>query len=150
MPRTIVGWREWIALPDLDLSALRAKIDTGARSSALHVDAQWRITEGGAPWVAFRLDTGANRVVQLQAPVHDEREVVDSGGHRTLRVFLRTRLRLAGEECMAEINLSDRRGMRFAMLVGRTALSGLFTVDPARSFLHGRAHRRPANSTSPP
>jgi hypothetical protein len=146
--RTVVGWRECIALPDLGLSALRAKMDTGARSSALHVDAQWPITEAGAPWVAFRLSTGGKRVVELQAPVHDEREVVDSGGHRTVRVFLQTRLRLAGEERLAEINLSDRRGMRFAMLVGRTALSGIFTVDPARSFLHGRAHRRPNPTTS--
>ncbi|WP_202908916.1 ATP-dependent zinc protease family protein [Cognatilysobacter segetis] len=147
---TLVGWRECIALPDLGLPALRAKVDTGARSSALHVDAQWRTVEAGAPWVGFRLTPRGREAVEVHAPVHDEREVVDSGGHRSLRVFLRTRLRLAGVERMIEVNLADRRGMRFAMLVGRTALSGHFTVDPARSFLHGRAPRRPLPPTARP
>lgn len=138
----VIGWRECACLPELSLAAVRAKIDTGARSSALHVDAQWRFVEGGAPWVGFRISPGRGRVVELQAPVHDERDVADSGGHRTSRVFLRTRLELAGVKRDIEVNLSDRRGMRFPMLIGRTALAGAFTVDPSRSFLHGRASRR--------
>ncbi|MFZ5656170.1 MAG: ATP-dependent zinc protease [Pseudomonadota bacterium] len=139
--RIVVGWREWAALPAMGLVAVRAKIDTGARSSALHVDAQWRFVEGGAPWVGFRLSPGLDGAVDAQAPVVDERVVVDSGGHRTLRVFLRTPLRLAGIEGEIEVNLADRRGMRFPMLLGRTALAGAFTVDPSRSFLHGRRRR---------
>lgn len=139
--RIMVGWREWTALPGLGLAAVRSKLDTGARSCALHVDAQWRFVERGAPWVGFRLSPGRQGSVDAQAPVHDEREVVDSGGHRTLRIFLRTPLRLAGVEREVEINLTDRRGMRFPMLVGRTALADAFTVDPARSFLHGRKSR---------
>lgn len=146
----VVGWRERVALPDLLAGTLRAKIDTGARSCALHVDAQWRRVERGAPWVAFTLSPGAGRVVELAAPVYDERDVVDSGGHRTRRVFLRTRLQLAGVEREVEINLADRRGMRFPLLVGRTALAGAFAVDPARSFLHGRASRRPNFPASVP
>ena len=138
----LVGWRERVGLPDLGLASLRAKLDTGARSSALHVDAQWRFVEGGAPWVGFRVSPDARRVLEACAPVFDEREVTDSGGHRTRRVFLRTRLALGGAERVVEVNLADRRGMRFPVLVGRTALSGIFTVDPARSFLHGRASRR--------
>jgi hypothetical protein len=106
------------------------------------------LVEAGAPWVGFRLTT-RRAVVELHAPVYDEREVVDSGGHRSVRVFLLTRLALAGVERRVEINLADRRGMRFPMLVGRTALSGLFTVDPSRSFLHGRAHRRLLPPTTP-
>ena len=148
--RILVGWRECVGLPDLDLAAVRAKIDTGARSSALHVDAQWRFVEGGAPWVGFRISPGGGRVEELQAPMHDEREVVDSGGHRTLRMFLRTRLRMAGVEREIEINLCDRRGLRFPMLIGRTALAGAFTVDPARSFLHGRAPRRASRPRTHP
>lgn len=140
--RIVVGWREWAVLPALGLCAVRAKIDTGARSSALHVDAQWRFTEAGAPWVGFRLTPGGQGAVDAAAPVADEREVTDSGGHRTLRTFLRTSLRLAGVERDIEINLTDRRGMRFPMLLGRTAVAGVFTVDPARSFLHGRRPRR--------
>ncbi|HVI58743.1 MAG TPA: RimK/LysX family protein [Luteimonas sp.] len=140
----VLGWREWVALPALRIPRLRAKVDTGARSSALHVDAQWRYTEGGAPWVGFRITPlrahGAS--IEACAPVLDEREVADSGGRRTRRVFLATRLRLAGVEREIEINLTDRRGMLFPMLLGRTAIAGAFTVDPARSSIHGRPPRR--------
>lgn len=136
----VLGWREWVALPWLGIARVRAKIDTGARTSALHVDEQWRFHEGGAPWVGFRLTPVKARgeAIEVRAPVLDEREVVDSGGHRNRRVFLHTALHLAGQERAIEINLSDRRGMLFPMLLGRTALEGMFTVDPARSFLHGR------------
>ena len=142
--RITVGWREWVALPALGLVAVRAKVDTGARTSALHVDAHWRFTEAGAPWVGFRVSPGRQGAVDAAAPVVDEREVADSGGHRTLRTFLRTSIRLAGVEREVEVNLTDRRGMRFPMLLGRTALAGVFTVDPARSFLHGRRPRTPS------
>ncbi|MFK3651545.1 ATP-dependent zinc protease [Lysobacter enzymogenes] len=141
----VLGWRELVTLPSLGIAAMRAKIDTGARSSALHVDAQWRLVEAGAPWVGFRLRPGALGAGEIEAlaPVFDEREVTDSGGHRTRRVFIRTVLSLAGSEREIDINLADRRGMRFPMLLGRTALAHAFTIDPARSFLHGRARRRP-------
>jgi hypothetical protein len=138
--RVMLGWREWLALPALGIDAIRAKVDTGARSSSLHVDNQWRFVEGGAPWAGFRISTGlaGDRVIEAQAPVHDERVVTDSGGNRSLRVFLRTPLRLAGVERMVEINLTDRRGMLFPMLLGRTSLARAFTIEPARSFLHGK------------
>lgn len=143
-----VGWREWVALPGLGLPKLRAKVDTGARSSALHVERQWRFVEGGAPWVGFalvpRLHAG---IVEAAAAIVDERMVTDSGGHRTLRVFVRTKLRLAGIEREIEMNLADRCGMRFPLLLGRTALAGAFLVDPAGSFLHRRRRaRRPAEA----
>jgi len=129
-----------VALPQLGLTGVRAKIDTGARSSSLHVDAQWRFTQDGAPWVGFRLfaDGASQRSCEACAPILDEREVTDSGGHRTRRVFLRTGLVLAGVSREIDINLTDRRGMLFPMLLGRTAMTRVFTVDPARSFLHGR------------
>ena len=136
----VLGWREWVALPTLGIAAVRAKVDSGARSSALHVDAHWRFVDGGAPWVGFALSPyGAHGpAVEAAAPMLDERDVTDSGGHRTRRVFVRTRLRLAGVEREIDINLSNRLGMLFPMLLGRTAMAGVFTVDPARSFLHGR------------
>lgn len=137
----LLGWREWVALPALGIDAVRAKVDTGARSSALHVDAQWRYSEGGAPWVVFRLRPSrrSTRTIEAHAPIHDERAVLDSGGHGTRRVFLRTTLRLAGIEREIEINLTDRGGMLFPMLLGRTALAGVFSVDPALSSVHGKA-----------
>ena len=139
--RIVLGWREWLALPALGIGAIRAKLDTGARSSCLHVDAQWRFVEGGAPWTGFRISTGVHgdQVIEAAAPVHDERDVVDSSGNRSRRVFLRTPMRLAGVEREVEINLADRRGMLFPMLVGRTSLARAFVIDPGRSFLHGRA-----------
>ena len=139
----VLGWREWAVLPDLGLPRMRAKIDTGARTSALHVDASWRFTEAGAPWVGFRVSSGRKRIrtVEAAAPLVDEREVVDSGGLRGPRPFLRTTLWLAGHERPVEINLTDRGGMLFPLLVGRSALGGAFTVDPARSFLHPRPVR---------
>ncbi|WP_342367053.1 ATP-dependent zinc protease family protein [Lysobacter arenosi] len=137
--KIVLGWREWASLPELGIARLRTKVDSGARSSALHVDAQWRFSEGGAPWVGFRISPGERAgIIEAMAPIYDEREVTDSGGHCTRRVFVRTVLSLAGIERVVEINLSDRRGMLFPMLLGRTALARVFTVDPARSFLHGR------------
>ena len=138
--RVVLGWREWLALPALGIVAIRAKVDTGARSSSLHVDKQWRFTEQGAPWTGFRITTGVrgDQVIEAQAPVADEREVTDSGGHTSLRAFVRTPLRVAGVEREIDINLTDRRGMAFPMLLGRSAMARVFTVDPARSFLHGR------------
>ena len=150
----VLGWREWLGLPALGIVAIRGKVDTGARSSSLHVDAQWRFSEGGQPWAGFRISTGrtvrtlggavAAQVIETSAPVFDERVVTDSSGNRTRRVFLRTPLRLAGIEREIEINLTDRRGMLFPMLLGRSAIAGAFTVDPALSFVHGRVGRAPA------
>lgn len=142
--RIVLGWREWAGLPRLGVPAVRCKIDSGARSSALHVDSCWRFTDRGAPWVGFRFSNDGHGETQVQAaaPIFDEREVIDSGGHRTRRIFLRTTLALAGIEREIEMNLTDRQGMLFPMLLGRTAMAGVFTVDPARSFLHGRRARR--------
>jgi hypothetical protein len=135
-------------LPELGVARVRAKVDSGARSSALHVDELWRFTEAGAPWVGFRLTPGKSTgVIEARAPIFDERDVADSGGHRGKRIFLRTTLQLAGQQRAIEINLTDRRGMLFPMLLGRTAIAGLFTVDPARSFVHGRQPRIPSQTT---
>lgn len=141
-PRVVVGWREWIVLPALGIAALPAKIDTGARSSSLHVDSQWTFTEGGAPWVGFRMSPGepGADAVQALAPILDRRCVTDSGGHRNERIFIRTGLRLAGVTREIDINLTDRRGMRFAMLLGRSALRRAFVVHPGRSFMQGEWH----------
>lgn len=134
-----LGWREWLALPDLGIVAVRAKVDTGARSSSLHVESQDTFERDGAEWVRFGLDTGRyhSPLAFAEAPVLERRKVTDSGGHRSERIFIRTRLRLAGLEWTVEVNLTQRRNMLFPMLLGRTALAGRFIVDPAASFLQG-------------
>jgi hypothetical protein len=140
MPQPVLlGWREWLSLPELGIVAVRAKVDTGARSSALHVLDQEVFVRDGAEYVRFHLDSGVpGAAPQLaEAAVLDRRRVTDSGGHVTERVFIRTQLRLAGLEWPAEVNLTQRRNMLFPMLLGRTALAGRFLVDPASSFLQG-------------
>lgn len=139
-PRVPIGWREWVALPALGIAALRAKVDTGARSSALHVDSHWTFVEGGVPWVGFRVSTGlpGGATVESRAPVHDTRPVTDSGGHRTQRVFIATTLELGGVRREIEVNLAARHGMRFPMLLGRTAVARAFVVHPGRSFVSGQ------------
>jgi hypothetical protein len=138
MKATVLGWREWLALPQLGIAAIRAKIDTGARSSALHVEALTSFHADGVEYVQFALRTGADdSPITCQAPVLDRRPVTDSGGHTTERVFIRTELSLAGHRFPIEINLTNRRNMLFPMLLGRTAMGGHYLVDPARSFVLG-------------
>ncbi len=140
MPQPVhLGWREWLSLPQLGIVAVRAKVDTGARSSALHVLDQELFERDGREFVRFVLDTGAPgaSAQPAEAAVLDRRRVTDSGGHVTERIFIRTRLRLAGREWPAEVNLTQRRNMLFPMLLGRTALAGRFLVNPASSFLQG-------------
>lgn len=134
----VLGWREWLALPDLGLRAIRAKVDTGARSSALHVDALETGFRDGVEWVRFRHGPDC-RAVQpwAEAVVLDRRFVTDSGGHRSERIFIRTTLLIDGAAHAIEINLSHRRNMLFPMLLGRTAMAGRFLVDPQRSFVLG-------------
>jgi len=135
-----LGWREWLALPDIGIQAICAKIDTGARSSALHVDHWELFNREGLEWVRFTLHPGrlgSEGTVDAEALVVDRRKVTDSGGHETERLFIRTRLRVGELEYPVEINLTDRRNMRFPMLLGRTAMAGHVRVDPEASFLLG-------------
>lgn len=135
----VLGWREWVSLPAFGLARVRAKVDTGARTSALHVDWQEPFRREGVEWVRFGLHPGDTVAPQraIEAPILDRRPVTDSGGHVGERIFIRTRMQLGGLVFDAEINLTSRRAMRFPMLLGRTALVGRFAVDPSRSFVLG-------------
>jgi hypothetical protein len=145
--KPVLGWREWLALPDLGINSIRAKLDSGARSSALHVDSLETFQSGGREWVRFSVATGSAdaKLVVVESTVHDRRPVTDSGGHVSERIFLRTRLVLAGQTYPVEINLTSRRNMLFPMLLGRTALARHFLIDPARSFRAGRNPPEPAD-----
>ena len=134
----VLGWRECVALPELGITEIRAKVDTGARSSALHVEAFETSLRGGREWVRFVLgeDCRSGRH-WAEALVLDRRQVTDSGGHRKERVFIRTTLRLGDAEWPIDMNLSWRPRMLFPMLLGRTAIAGRFVVDPLRSYALG-------------
>ena len=141
-----VGWREWVALPGLGLPAVKAKIDTGARTSALHAfDIVAERDADGEALVAFSvhpLQRDGDLSVRCRAPLVDRRRVTDSGGHREQRWVIRTPLALGPRTRDVEITLVDRGDMLFRMLVGRTSLVPDARVDPARSFLLGRVRAR--------
>lgn len=131
-----LGWRERLALPQLGIPSLKAKLDTGARSSSLHVDALETFERDGKTWLRFTVGIGRRfpRQVQCEAIAQDRRVVVDTGGGRSERWFIRTEVMLAGECFEVDMNLTDRRHMLFPMLLGRTALFERFTVNPALSY----------------
>jgi len=138
-----LGWREWVGLPALGLPAIRAKVDTGARTSALHVEFNEDFQRDGKPWVRFGLRPNRHAAPRLcEAEVVDRREVTDSSGLRRPRVFIRTEVRIGSLQYPIELNLTQRHQMLFPMLLGRTALAGRWVVDPSGSFLQGRPPRR--------
>ncbi len=138
---TPAGWREWVSLPEIEVEWVKAKLDTGARSSAIHafdveevlVDGSPRVRFGVRPWQGSEEDA-----VRAELPVIDRRVVRSSNGQVEQRLVVPMRLRLVGREISAEVTLSRRDEMGFRMLVGREALRQGFLVDSARSYLGGR------------
>lgn len=140
-----VGWREWAALPELEIPAIKVKVDTGARTSALHAFEVNTFERDGDEWVRFRLhplqdNTDYERVCECR--VLDHRVVSDSGGHREERVVIATLLSFGGRSWPIEMTLTDRDSMKFRMLLGRTAMDGLM-VNPKASFLLGGNRHNP-------
>ena len=120
---TVIGWMERVGLPDLDLNGLKAKIDTGARTSALHATDIQTFERGAATWVRFMADSGHGLCdVPIEAAVQDRREIKNTSGIPEERFIIRTRLRLGLRLWTIELSLSDRSNMTFPMIVGRAAL----------------------------
>lgn len=127
----LIGWNELVDLPDWGIEGLRAKIDTGARSSALHVD---HLEELGGNRIAFDVVLHRhekNRRIRVAATISRRGRVRASTGHYATRYFVKTLLRVGPVEREIEVSLVAREDMIFRMLIGRTALSGAFIVDPA-------------------
>ena len=136
-----MGWREWLALPDLGLPAIKAKVDTGAKTSALHsfhIDRFRRNRQDMLEFSMHPLQRNNDLVVRCQARLLDKRTVSDSGGHRESRYVIETRMVLGDYDWPIELTLTKRDNMRFRMLLGRRAMVDHVTVDPAASYLLGK------------
>ncbi len=148
--RQVLGWREWVGFPELGISQIKAKIDTGARTSCLHAFYVEPFERDQQEWVLFDIHPiqgDSTQVIRCEAPVLDQRLIRDSGGHEELRYVIQSTVSIGSARLEAEITLTDRDSMKFRVLLGRTAIRGKYLVDSSRSYLCGK-RKRPRNTTS--
>jgi hypothetical protein len=141
----VLGWREWVGLPELGIPRIKAKVDTGARTSALHAFEVRSFSEHGKQRVEFKLhpqQRDNETIAVCTADVIDERTVTDSGGHKEQRWVIVTPLSIGPHTWPIEITLTARDDMLFRMLLGRTAIKGRARVDPSRSYIVGKRRRK--------
>jgi hypothetical protein len=140
----LLGWRELVRLPELGAGPIIAKIDTGARSAALHADDIAITGRGKRMKVRFKVQrrNSSARRVECVMPLHDVRRVKSSNGQIELRAVISTPIEIGGEVLDAEITLTRRDDMGAAMLIGRSSIKGTFLVDPSRTFLVSRRPRK--------
>ena len=141
--KIVLGWREWLCLPELEIAAIKAKIDTGARTSALHAFKLKTYKADGVDRVEFAIHPIQKRtdiVLICTAEIVDHRRVSDSGGHHEMRYVIKTPVRIGNVTQEIEITLTDRETMQFRMLLGRTAMKDII-VNPSASYLTGRTLR---------
>jgi hypothetical protein len=140
-----IGWREWVGLPEFGIARIKAKVDTGARTSAIHAFKVMPFTKDGGAFVRFTLHPVQRHrkpEVACVARVIDQRHITDSGGNRQERYVVRTTLKLGKSAWPIELTLSNRDSMGFRMLIGRQAIRRRYVVDPARSFIARRKKRK--------
>ena len=140
-PKVIVGWREWVGLPQAGVEQMKAKIDTGARSSSIHAFDLEPFERDGAEWVRFSIhpwQSNDEDAVVLERPVVDERHVRSSSGNSEERLVVELEIVLARRRLTIEVTLSRRDEMGFRMLIGRETLRHGYLVDPAESYLGPR------------
>ena len=132
----VLGWREWVSLPQLGIRRIKAKVDTGARTSALHAFDVVLDETNDEKIVRFSIHPkqhDLDEVIECQAPLLDERQVRDSGGHTEMRYVIQTEVAIGGKVHTTEVTLTNRDTMGFRMLIGRTLMKGNYLVDPGKS-----------------
>ncbi|MBU2966486.1 ATP-dependent zinc protease [Amphritea sp. 2_MG-2023] len=144
--KKVIGWREWVSLPELGIEQMKVKVDSGARTSALHAFRVEPFQRDGKNWVSFDVHPrqhDVEEVVSCEMPVKDIRTVTDSGGHQSERYVIETNVVIGDQQYPIELTLTSRDTMRFRMLLGRTAMNGRFLVDPAGAYLISQGKHQP-------
>lgn len=134
----IIGWREWVALPDLGVDKIKAKIDSGARTSSLHAHKLKVLKKNDEDWVQFYVypqQDSSKEKVWCEAKIIEYRKIKSSNGLAEYRPVIQTTLKIMGQSWLIELSLTNRDEMGFRMLLGRTSLSRKFLIDVSKSFL---------------
>ncbi|MEZ6061350.1 MAG: ATP-dependent zinc protease [Planctomycetaceae bacterium] len=142
--KSVIGWREWLSLPELGISRIKAKIDTGARSSCLHAFRIRLFTRDGEDYVSFQvhpLQRSTRETIVAECRVLECRQIRSSSGHVSMRPVIVTEVEWNGVRWPIELTLANRDAMGFRMLLGREAVRSRFVVDPGKSYLGGRPNR---------
>lgn len=142
---SVIGWREWVALPDLGIRRIKAKVDSGARSSSLHAFDMQTYEKNGEQWVRFKihpLQRTSKKTVLAEAKILEYRSVKSSTGIAKQRPVIITEVELLGERWPVELTLASRDNMGFRMLLGREAFRGRFLVDGGKSFYGGKPPKK--------
>ena len=141
----VIGWREWVGLPEFGIEAIKVKVDTGARSSSLHASNLREFERDGEKWVRFKvhpIQRKRDATVEIEARIIEYRSVRSSSGKTTIRPVVSTQLKLLGITWQVELTLASRDKMGFRMLLGREAFRGRFLVDAGNSYFGGKPGRR--------
>jgi hypothetical protein len=151
--KQIIGWREWVRLPDLGVESIKAKVDTGARTSSLHAFDLEEFVRDGVDQIRFLVHPEqrlSHPTIPVELPLLARRRIRDSGGKSELRPVVETVIELLGQRWPIELTLTRRDAMGFRMLLGRQAVRRRFLVDPGSSFLAGKRLRKKRSQSRSP
>lgn len=147
--KLIIGWNEWCQLPTLGIPAIRAKVDTGAQTSAIHAFNIQTESIKGQTQVVFEvhpIQANDNVIIQCQAPVVDKRYIMSSNGHKERRFVIAAQLNIADKSWEVELTLSNRDPLRYRMLLGREAMKGRVLINPSLSCHQGQVTKKQLQS----
>ncbi len=130
-----IGWREWASLPDLKIPLIKVKVDTGAKTSALHTTKTEVFTKHNKQWIRFWFNAEDETLlkVKCEAPIKDQRNVTNSAGASELRYVIETNICIGKKKWPIEVTLTNRKTMKFKMLLGRQGMKKI-TVKPVKSY----------------
>jgi len=141
----VIGWREWVGMPELGIRWIKAKVDSGARSSSLHAFDIEPFDKDGSEWIRFKVhpvQRKDDKTIETEAKILEYRSVRSSSGAVSYRPVIITNIKLLGESFPVELTLANRKKMGFRMLLGREAFRGRFLVDAAGSFNSEKPKRK--------